>query len=103
MLTRPGQAAVVGIDLFVSPPSPPDSMLMRKLFDHLQTFVPGKAPKTDAIFLATLNSGGRRGGHLKHELTIMRSIFTCKLLSVTCPNWIRGCDHWRRFASGCTL
>ena len=85
------------------PPHTPHSMLVRTPFGHLQTFVRGKAPNTGANFQATLSLGGRRGGHLKHLLTIMRSIFTCKLLSVTCPKWIRGCVRWYLFLLRRTL
>ena len=64
-------------------------MLVRKRSSHLQTFVREQPQKTGALFHATLNFGGAGWRQLMLALPIVRSLFTCKLLSVTCPKWTR--------------
>ena len=64
-------------------------MLVRKRSSHLQTFVREQPQKTGALFHATLNFGGAGWRLLMLALPIVRSLFTCKLLSVTCPKWTR--------------
>ena len=71
------------------PPIPQHSMLVRTRSSHLQTFVREQPQKTGVLFHATLNFGGAGWRQLMLALPIVRSLFTCKLLSVTCPKWIR--------------
>ena len=77
-------ATTLVIKILGHPPSPQHSMLVRTRSSHLQTFVREQPPKTGALFHATLNFGGAGWRQLMLALPIVRSLFTCKLLSVTC-------------------
>ena len=76
------------------PLSPHHSMLTPKTVWSLANFCPRGAPKAGASSKGNIDFRGSGGVNLKHALPRIRYIFTCKLLSVTCPKWTCECVHW---------
>ena len=76
------------------PPQPPSFNVDTNTVWSLANFCPREAPKAGASSKGNIDCRGNGGVNLKHALPMIRYIFTCKLLSVTCPNWTCECAHW---------